>query len=102
MFRMIRLVLLLGSAAIATAAPAQTRDQESAYAARQKGMVMSLARIEAMVVPRIEASGATYLRSSPEYDEERVVYRLKFQRQYKIFWVEIDARSGREVARSGR
>ena len=105
---MTRLVLSIGLALSAalplTAAEAQSRrgDQDSAYDASRKGQVMPLHRIEAMVVPRYEASGATYLRASPEFDEERVIYRLKFQRDYKVFWIEVDARNGREVGRSGR
>jgi uncharacterized membrane protein YkoI len=105
---MTRLVLSIGLALSAglppAAAEAQARrgEQDSAYAASRKGQVMPLHRIEAMVVPRYESSGATYLRASPEYDEERAIYRLKFQRDYKVFWIEVDARNGREVGRSGR
>lgn len=105
---MTRIVLSLGLVLSAALPPltaeAQGRraEQDSAYAASKRGQVMPLHRIEAMVVPRYEANGATYLRASPEFDEERVIYRLKFQRDYKVFWVEVDARNGREVGRSGR
>jgi|EBPBio282013_DNA_FD.fasta_scaffold74280_1 uncharacterized membrane protein YkoI len=101
---LVSLGLALSAALPPVAAEAQSRrdEQDSAYDASRKGHVMPLHRIEAMVVPRYEASGASYLRASPEYDEERAIYRLKFQRDYKVFWVEVDARNGREVGRSGR
>ena len=103
-----RLILTFGIALSAlsplASADAQSRraDQDSAYAASKGGRAMPLHKIEAMVVPRYEASGATYLRASPEFDEERTTYRLKFQREYRVFWVDVDARNGREVGRSGR
>jgi hypothetical protein len=103
-----RLFLPLGIALFAFApiasADAQSRraDQDSAYSASRHGRAMPLHKIEAMVVPRYEARGASYLRASPEYDEERMSYRLKFQREYRVFWVDVDARSGREIGRSGR
>ena len=97
-----RLSLIAGLLACAPLAPAaaRERDQSSAYEMRRQGQVMPLRK--AMIVPRIEASGATYLRSSPEFDERRLTYRLKFQREYRVFWIEVDARNGREIARSGR
>jgi len=105
---MTRLILPLAVALSAgvpaiAAQPADQRDeQRQAYDARKNGQVMSLHKIESIVVPRVEATGATYLRASPEFDEERVVYRLKFQREYRVFWIDVDARNGREVGRSGR
>jgi len=105
---MTRLLFLLGVTLAAvspvSAVEAQSRraDQDSAYAASKGGKVMPLHKIESMVVPRYESSGASYLRASPEFDGDRMTYRLKFQRDYRVFWVEVDARSGREVGRSGR
>lgn len=105
---MIRLLAPLGLLIplVSPIAPAEAQarraEQDSAYSARKAGHVMPLHKIESMVVPRYESAGATYLRASPEFDEERVVYRLKFQREYRVFWIEVDARNGREVGRSGR
>ncbi|MCJ8157260.1 PepSY domain-containing protein [Sphingomonas sp. LaA6.9] len=86
--------LLMGSAA----ADARRGDQDSAYEARQKGQVMSLREIESRVLP--SARGAEYL--GPEFDRARSVYRLKFRRDVQVFWVDVDARNGQVIGRSGR
>ena len=87
-----------GLMVLAFAAPvsAQRRgDQYRAYEARQARQAMSLRDIEDRILPRMR--GATYL--GPEFDGG--VYRLKFMRGGSVFWVDVDARTGAVIGRSG-
>lgn len=77
-------------------------DQDRAYEARQKSNFMALHQIESLVVPRLQDEGATYLRGSAMLEPDRPVYRMRFQRQTRVFVIEIDARNGREIGRTGR
>ncbi|WOK35405.1 PepSY domain-containing protein [Sphingomonas sp. C3-2] len=90
----------LSAGAMLAPAQAQARrgDQDSAYQAVQRGHVMSLREIESRVLPSVR--GAEYL--GPEFDRGRAVYRLKFRRDVRVFWVDVDARTGDVVARSDR
>ena len=83
-------------------AGARKQDQDKAYEARQKNNLLALHQIEAIVVERMEEEGATYLRGSAMLDPERPIYRMRFQRSTRVFVIEVDARNGREIARSGR
>jgi uncharacterized membrane protein YkoI len=99
--RMTRMVRILSSALIALTlvapATAQRRgDQYQAFQARKSGQVLSLREIEDRVLPRMR--GSTYL--GPEYDGG--VYRLKFMRNGAVIWVDVDARSGALIGRSGQ
>jgi uncharacterized membrane protein YkoI len=97
MFLMTRIVsVALIALALAAPASAQRRgDQYQAYEARQSGRVLSLREIEDRVLPQMR--GATYL--GPEYDGG--VYRLKFMRGGAVMWVDVDARTGAVIGRSG-
>lgn len=96
-----KLFLALGAAAIA-AMPAQAQlappksDQDRAYDSLQEGRTMPLPQIEQRVVPRMR--GYTYL--GPEFRGNR--YRLKFMKEGRVVWVDVDARTGRIIGRSGR
>lgn len=97
---MIRMSRAFASAliALAVAAPsaAQRRgDQYQAFEARKSGRVLSLREIEDRVLPRM--GGSTYL--GPEFDGG--VYRLKFMRRGSVIWVDVDARTGAVIGRSG-
>jgi len=61
------------------------------------GNVRSLREIEARVLPSM--GGAQYL--GPEYDPVAVAYRLKFIRDGRVIFVDVDARSG-DVIRQSR
>ena len=63
---------------------------------RKAGNVRSLREIEREVVPQM--SGMQYL--GPEYDPAAMAYRLKFIRDGKVFFVDVDARSGRVIGRT--
>ena len=88
---------LLAATAVAPAAAqrAQLREQDQAWRATQRGQILPLRAIEAMIIPRMR--GADYL--GPEFDGDR--YRLKFMKAGQVMWIDVDARSGRIVGKSG-
>jgi len=73
------------------------RDQDRAFAARQAGQIMPLHQIEGLIVPRMP--GCDYL--GPEFDANSGVYRLKFMRGGTVIFVDVDARNGQIIRRSG-
>jgi uncharacterized membrane protein YkoI len=96
-----RFLLLLSVAAIGMtavqpvdAARPRDKEQDQAWRATRDGRMMPLRDIESRVLPKV--GGADYL--GPELNGER--YRLKFMRQGEVFWVDVDARTGRVVGRS--
>jgi uncharacterized membrane protein YkoI len=97
MTRMMRIIsVALVALALGAPASAQRRgDQYRAYEAHQSGRVLSLREIEDRVLPRMR--GSTYL--GPEFDGG--VYRLKFMRSGSVIWVDVDARTGAVIGRSG-
>ena len=60
------------------------------------GNVRSLREIEQRVLPTMP--GMEYL--GPEYDPAAMVYRLKFIRQGRVVFVDVDARSGTIISQS--
>ena len=60
------------------------------------GNVRSLREIEQRVLPGMR--GAEYL--GPEYDPAAMVYRLKFIREGRVTFVDVDARSGTILSQS--
>jgi uncharacterized membrane protein YkoI len=93
------LALTLAATAIA-ATPAgaeRPRDQDVALRGLREGGFRPLREIEARTIRQMP--GATYL--GPELDAERGRYRLKFMRGGQVIWIDIDARTGQEVGRSG-
>jgi hypothetical protein len=90
---------LLGGliAAGLTASPAladRPRDQDRAFQATRDGRSMPLPQIERRVMPFM--GGADYL--GPELNGNR--YRLKFVKEGRVIWVDVDAATGRIVGRS--
>lgn len=92
----------LAAAAIAAgliASPAladRPRDQDRAFRAKEEGRSMPLPQIERRVMPFM--GGAEYL--GPEFRGK--TYRLKFMRNGRLIWVDVDADTGRIIGRSGR
>lgn len=81
------------------AAPAdaqQRKPQDEARKEMRAGNVLSLREIERRVLPTMR--GAEYL--GPAYDSTAVAYRLKFIREGKVTFVDVDARTGRILRRS--
>ena len=98
--RALLLSAALGLTALAPAADARPRDreQDTAWKATKQGQYLPLRSIESRVIPRMR--GADYL--GPELDAGSSTYRLKFMRGGQVIWVDIDARTGEVVGRSGR
>ena len=87
-----RIASLLGAFAIATigiSAPAVAHEQAA-------GNVLSLREIERRVLPQMRDS--EYLR--PVYDATARAYRLKFIKDGRVTYVDVDARTGRIIRRS--
>jgi hypothetical protein len=92
---------LLGGAIAAglMASPAwadRPRDQDRAFRATVEGRSMPLPMIEQRVMPFM--GGADYL--GPEFRGD--TYRLKFMRNGRVIWIDVDAATGRIIGRSGR
>ncbi|MXO64321.1 PepSY domain-containing protein [Altericroceibacterium endophyticum] len=85
------------SIAMPASAAAQSHDdQGQARRDMREGNVKSLREIERNVLPKMQ--GMEYL--GPEYDAAAMAYRLKFIRDGRVVFVDVDARSGRILRRS--
>jgi uncharacterized membrane protein YkoI len=94
------LPLLVAAFGITAAAPADARprrEQDAAFRATQEGRFIPLRAIEARIVPAMR--GFSYL--GPELDAGSGRYRLKFLRGPQVVWVDVDARTGEVVGKSG-
>jgi uncharacterized membrane protein YkoI len=87
---------LLASGFAASPALAQRNDQGEARKEMRAGNVLSLRQIEARILPSMR--GHEYL--GPAYDSTAMAYRLKFIRDGRVMFVDVDARTGRVLARS--
>lgn len=75
----------------------QTRsDQGEARKEMKAGNQLSLREIERRVLPKMR--GSEYL--GPAYDATARAYRLKFIKDGRVTYVDVDARSGRIINRS--
>ena len=95
--RLLRTLLAASLGAGLLASPAladRPRDQDRAFEAIREGRSMPLPMIERRVMPFM--GGADYL--GPEFRGD--TYRLKFMRNGRVFWVDVDAATGRIVSRS--
>ncbi|MGB3378141.1 MAG: PepSY domain-containing protein [Allopontixanthobacter sediminis] len=84
-----------------TASPslAQSRnDQGEARKEMRAGNVLPLREIERRVVTPLQAQGHEYL--GPAYDSTAMAYRLKFIKDGRVSFVDVDARTGRILQRS--
>lgn len=84
---------LIAAALVAPAAPAlaQRNDQGEARKEMRAGNVLSLREIEGRVLPQMR--GTEYL--GPAYDSTAMAYRLKFIKDGRVTYVDVDARTGR-------
>jgi len=100
-FAYMRVLLALAAAlSVAGVAPAsetrpRDKEQDAAWRATRQGQILPLRMIMSMVED--EVRGARYL--GPEFDGER--YRLKYKRGIQVMWIDVDARTGRVLGRSG-
>ena len=91
-------LLLLALAVPALPAHAGPGDEQGKVRKEMRaGTVRSLREIEGRVLPAMP--GQQYL--GPEYDPAAFVYRLKFIRDGRVVFVDVDARSG-EIIRQSR
>jgi uncharacterized membrane protein YkoI len=94
-----RILLLLAALGAVATAPADARprdkEQDQVFRGLQEGRIMPLRVIEARIVPRMQ--GFTYL--GPELVGAR--YRLKFMRGSQVVWIDVDARTGDVIGKSG-
>lgn len=98
---MTRIFALLIALALAAGGPAFAQDQRrndqgEARKEMRAGNVLSLREIEQRVLPQMRDS--EYL--GPSYDSTARAYRLKFIREGRVSFVDVDARTGRIISRS--
>jgi len=89
----------LGFALAAPAAAAQDQarnDQGEARREAEAGNQLKLRDIERRILPQMQ--GAEYL--GPAYDATARAYRLKFIKDGRVTYVDVDARTGRIIGRS--
>lgn len=103
--------LLLGCALVATPAPVLAQSNSAQEAARrdtQSGRALPLRQIEAIVFRTLGAPLCSNARDGrdcyeylgPAYDPGEMAYRLKFMRNSRVTFVDIDARTGRVLSRA--
>lgn len=85
-----------GAAALPARAEAQNGEQGQVRKERRAGNILSSRQIEKIVLPRM--SGMQYI--GPEYDPAAMAYRLKFIENGKVYYVDVDARTGRIIGQS--
>ncbi len=91
------LAATLVASGLAAPALAQSRnDQGEVRREMRAGNVLPLREIERRVLPRMK--GSEYL--GPAYDSTAMIYRLKFIRDGRVTFIDVDARTGRVVRRS--
>ena len=74
----------------------QRDDQGEARKEMKAGNQLSLREIEKRVLPKMR--GAEYL--GPAYDAAAHAYRLKFIKEGRVMYVDVDARTGKIINRS--
>jgi hypothetical protein len=89
-------VLVLAALSATPAAAEPTGEQGEVRKEMRAGNVRSLRDIERRVLPT--KPGMQYL--GPEYDPASMAYRLKFIRNGRVVFVDVDARSGAVIAES--
>jgi len=72
------------------------RDADRAFEATRQGRAMPLPKIERRILPLF--GGADYL--GPELNGDRL--RMKFVKDGRVIWVDVDPESGRIIGRSRR
>jgi uncharacterized membrane protein YkoI len=85
-----------GLVAPAAAQDKQRSDQGEARREAQAGTQLSLREIERRILPQMK--GSEYL--GPAYDSTAHAYRLKFIKDGRVTYVDVDARTGRVIGRS--
>lgn len=84
------------TATVASAQDQSRTDQGTARREMRAGNQLSLREIERRVMPQMR--GHEYL--GPSYDSTARAYRLKFIREGRVTYIDVDARTGRIIGRS--
>ena len=95
---MLRLVVLLPLLMTASFAPLSAKpgdEQQQLRREMRAGNVLSLRQIEDQVLPTMR--GMQYLTA--EFDPVALAYRLKFLKDGRVSFVDVDARTGSVLAR---
>ena len=87
---------LAGTATAASAAMQSRSEQGEARKEMRAGNVLSLREIERRILPQMR--GSEYL--GPAYDATARAYRLKFIKDGRVTYIDVDARTGRIINRS--
>lgn len=96
-FLLAPVALALVGSGVANAGEFQARsDQGEARKEMRAGNVLSLREIERRVLPQMRDS--EYL--GPSYDATARAYRLKFIKDGRVTYIDVDARTGRIINRS--
>ena len=90
------LALLLGAVPLTAQAAPRRDEQGEVRKDMRDGAVRPLREIERRVLPSMP--GMEYL--GPEYDPAAMAYRLKFIRDGRVVFVDVDARSGQVLHQS--
>lgn len=96
MMRFALFTLLSLTVPLSSAQAEQGAEQGYVRKEMRAGNVRSLREIERRVLPMKQ--GMQYL--GPEYDPAAMVYRLKFIRDGRVVFVDVDARSGEIISQS--
>lgn len=72
-------------------------EHEAAYSAARSGNILPFPEIRHRVMPRM--GGASLMGF--DYHEGSAVYTLKLMRGGSVIWVDVDARTGAIIGRSG-
>ena len=94
----------LAAMAVASAHPAdaqrrehrrstQDRSQDAAFHAMQRGRILPLGDI----ISRVRVPGGQFIGA--EFDPSGTFYRLKYIRAGEVIWIDVDARTGRQIGR---
>jgi hypothetical protein len=94
MIRALRVALL--AAVVAPQAQAREREHASLRRNVERGDLLPLSEIERRILPSLP--GHQYL--GPEFDPASRTYRLKFIRNGRVLWLDVDGRSGRVIGRA--
>lgn len=78
----------------AEAGAQRMRDQDAAFRAMRQGQILPLSAI----IERVHVPGAEYIGA--DIDSRGTVYRLKFMREGRVIFIDVDARTGRILGRS--
>lgn len=93
LFSAIAMAAALASAPAAAQAFDRSRgEQTSARAEMEAGRILPIREIERRIIPQMRESDE-YIGF--EYDSDEQAYRLKFIRNGRMIWVDVDARSAR-------